>query len=185
MRTLSAVRSARHAQEIPRDDEALDLLGPLVQLGDLRIAHHPLDRVVRRVAVATEDLDRVSRHGHRRVAGEELRHRGPAHRVRRSGLDLGAGAIEQVARRLGSRRHVGQHRLDHLELADGLAELDARPRIVDCDVGRALREAHRLRRDARSRMLERVEREAVSLSLRADEILGGHTHIVEEQLGRR
>src|SRR5436309_1086710 len=36
------------------DHEALDLVGPLVDLRDLGIAHHPLDRVVADIAVAAE-----------------------------------------------------------------------------------------------------------------------------------
>src|SRR4051794_41617739 len=39
------------------DHEPLDLVRALVDLRDLRVAHHPLDRILVHVAVAAEDLD--------------------------------------------------------------------------------------------------------------------------------
>ena len=65
-------------QQGPRDDQPLDLLRPLVELGDLRVAHHPLDRVLVDVAVAAQHLDGVGRDAHRRVAADELADRRPA-----------------------------------------------------------------------------------------------------------
>src|SRR5258708_279479 len=41
-----------------RDHEPLDLVRSLVNLGDLRVPHHPLDGVLLHVAVATQDLNR-------------------------------------------------------------------------------------------------------------------------------
>ena len=43
---------------LPGDDQALDLARPLADLGQLRVAHEALDRIVGRVAVAAVDLDR-------------------------------------------------------------------------------------------------------------------------------
>src|SRR5687768_18452912 len=54
---LAGLRHTAPLQELARDDEALDLLGSLVELGDLRVAHHALNRVVGDVAVSTQDLD--------------------------------------------------------------------------------------------------------------------------------
>src|SRR4051794_10587103 len=59
------------------DHEALDLVRALVDLGDLRVAHHPLDGVLVHVPVAAEHLHRLDGHGHRGVRGEQLRHRRP------------------------------------------------------------------------------------------------------------
>src|SRR3954466_7011990 len=56
------------------DHEALDLVRALVDLGDLCVAHHPLDRILVHVAVAAEDLDCLDRDRHRGVGREELRH---------------------------------------------------------------------------------------------------------------
>ena len=66
---------ARLAQHLARHDEALDLLGALVDLRDLRVPHHALDRILLHVPVPAEDLNRVGRDLHRRIAAEELRHR--------------------------------------------------------------------------------------------------------------
>jgi hypothetical protein len=40
------------AEELPRHHHPLDLVRPLVDLGDLGVAHHPLDRVVTSIAVS-------------------------------------------------------------------------------------------------------------------------------------
>src|SRR6185436_12908571 len=63
------------AGDRPRDHEPLDLRGALEDRVDLRVAVHALDRVLARVAVAAEDLDRALRGPHRDLAGLELRHR--------------------------------------------------------------------------------------------------------------
>src|SRR5687767_1861243 len=40
------------AEDLPGDDDPLDLAGALADLADLGVAHHPLDRVLRGVAVS-------------------------------------------------------------------------------------------------------------------------------------
>src|SRR5215207_11323369 len=60
-------RSAWQArEELAGNDNPLHLIGALVDLGDLGVAHHPLDRIVPGVAVAAEQLDSIRRdlHGH-------------------------------------------------------------------------------------------------------------------------
>src|SRR5690242_16089316 len=47
------------AEQCPGDDQSLDLLRALVELGDLRVAHHPLDGEFVDVAVTAQDLDGV------------------------------------------------------------------------------------------------------------------------------
>jgi hypothetical protein len=63
----SAGSRAEAAQQLPRDHDPLDLVRALVDLRDLGVAHHPLDRVLLDVPVAAEDLHGVGRHRHRRV----------------------------------------------------------------------------------------------------------------------
>ena len=58
------------------DDQALDLAGPLPDLGQLGVAHEALHRVVRHVAVAAVDLDRVVGRPRADLRGEQLRLRG-------------------------------------------------------------------------------------------------------------
>src|SRR5580704_18309500 len=67
----------RSAHQPARDDQTLNLLRALVDLRDLCVAHHALDRIVGRVAEATEHLHGVGRHRHRNVTAFEFRHRGP------------------------------------------------------------------------------------------------------------
>src|SRR3954453_13672228 len=63
-RTGGSTPSAPHRAG---DHEALDLVRALVDLGDLGVAHHALDRILVHVAVAAEHLHRLDRHGHRGV----------------------------------------------------------------------------------------------------------------------
>ena len=63
------------AQQRARHHHALNLVGALVDLGDLGVAHHPLDREVLRVAGAAEQLHRVGGDLHRDIGGEALRRR--------------------------------------------------------------------------------------------------------------
>src|SRR2546426_3924871 len=66
----------RSGIELARDDEALDLAGAFIDLGDLRVAKQFLDGEVAHVAVPAEQLHRLSRHPHRRLRSEQLRHAG-------------------------------------------------------------------------------------------------------------
>ena len=56
---LQAGRSDRDEvlEQVPGDDDPLDLGRPLADLADLGVTHHPLHRIVLRVAVASEQLD--------------------------------------------------------------------------------------------------------------------------------
>src|SRR5256885_12199754 len=60
-------------QDLFRDDELHDLAGPLVDLGDLRVAVMPLGGEVFQISVAAEDLDAIAAGLDRDVAREELR----------------------------------------------------------------------------------------------------------------
>src|SRR5580765_2131475 len=108
---------------LARDHEPLDLVRALVDLRDLRVAHHPLDRVLLDVAVTAEDLHRVGRDLHRRVGAVELRHRGDLRQLLAVGalVDQLAALVEEAARGLALRLHVGQHPSDQLVLDDRLA----------------------------------------------------------------
>src|SRR5881628_875000 len=60
------------AGQLAGDHHALDLVGALVDLGDLCVAHEALDGILARVAVAAEDLHGIGRDLHCGVAGETL-----------------------------------------------------------------------------------------------------------------
>src|ERR1035438_2219227 len=102
---------------------------PLVDLGDLRVPHHALDRVFIHIPVATEDLDRVGRDLHRRIRCEQLRDRGEVTDVRALVVDELRCPVHHRPRRRSLGLHVRDHELDALELGDRLAELLALPGI--------------------------------------------------------
>src|SRR5262245_49493816 len=56
--------------DLARDDEALDLVGALVDLSEAHVAEQTLDAVLARIAVAAMDLERVGDMLHRHVGGE-------------------------------------------------------------------------------------------------------------------
>jgi hypothetical protein len=93
----------------------------------------------------------------------------------------GDAALLQAAARSVSRRAasssvfaVGEHPLDRLEIADGLAELLALLGVVDGLLERGRRDADRLRRDADAPAVERHHRdlEALVLSRRSSASAG-------------
>src|SRR5581483_2675817 len=63
------------ARDRAGDHQALDLGGALEDRVDLGVAVHPLHRVLARVAVAAEDLDRALRRPHGDLPGLELGYR--------------------------------------------------------------------------------------------------------------
>src|SRR3954451_17491684 len=133
------------------DHDALDLVRALVDLRDLRVAHHPLHRVLVHVAVAAEHLHRLDGHRHGGVGGEQLGHRGPLAQARLAAVGHRARIVEQLARRGGARLHVGELELDALEVVDRLTEGDALARVRVGVVRRALGDPDRLRSGAEPR----------------------------------
>src|SRR5436853_6105382 len=69
-------------KEIASDDDTLDLVGALVDLRDLGVAHEALHRVLARVPVAAEDLHGVGSHADGSGAGVAM---GPRRRQPGSG----------------------------------------------------------------------------------------------------
>ena len=103
-----------------------------------------------------------------------------------AGVDHLAEAVEEAARRLALGLHVGELRLDQLVLGDRLAHRLARLRVLERVVGRALRDAERLRGHAGPGAVEDPHRDPESLTLLAEEVPGGDATAVEGELaGRR
>ncbi len=122
--------------------------GSLVELGDLGVAHHPLDRIFGDVAVSAQDLDRIGGDPHGGVAGDELGAAGPVREVRCIGVHPGRGSIGELPGGLRLAGHVGQHELDPLEVDHALVELLPVGGVPRRLVDGALGDAHRLRRNA-------------------------------------
>ena len=68
------------------------------------------------------------------------------------------GRVHHQPGGLDLHRHVGQHELHALEIADRLAELLALLGVCDRRVERALRDADGLRTDRRARVIQRRQR---------------------------
>src|SRR5512133_629864 len=176
------------AYHLARNHETLDLVRALVDLRDLRVAHHPLNGVLLHVAVAAEDLDGVGGHVHRDVGAVELRHGRDLRELGRvdAVVDHLAALVENSAGRLAFRLHVGERRRDQLVLRDRLAHRLARLRVLERVVGRALREPEALCADPRPRAIEDPHGDPEALALFAEQVVRRNATVVEEQLtGRR
>src|SRR5699024_7213520 len=110
------------AENVAGDNDALDLTRALVDLGDLGIAHHALNRVILGVAVAAVDLDCLGGDLHGSFGGEQL----SGSSVEGEGLAFGLEGSRLVGQQAGSfdgNVHVGEDELGVLELRDRTAEL--------------------------------------------------------------
>src|SRR5258706_3511458 len=121
--------------DMPRDDQLLDLGRALVDLGDAGVAVVALDREVLEVSRAAVDLHGLARAEVRGARREQLRGRRLAG-VRaalvlqpRRAEDAELGGVE-------ARRHVGDLELDGLEGRDRAAELLALLRVLHRRVAR-------------------------------------------------
>src|SRR4051794_15673026 len=123
----SAINSRRRmsgglGEDFAADQHAADLAGAGADLVELGVAQQAPGRVFVDVAVAAEDLHRVERDpggAFGRVedcAGGILARRLTAVAGARHRIDIGAARVERGV-------HIGDLRLDQLELADRLAEL--------------------------------------------------------------
>jgi hypothetical protein len=102
---------------------------------------------------------------------------------RAAGVFQGGGLEREQARRLDRRRHVGQHPLHHLVLADRHAERLALARVGYRAHVSAGRDADGLGGDADASTVQRGQRDLESLALGADTVRDRHPALVEDQLG--
>src|ERR1039458_4350535 len=168
------------------DHEPLDLVRALVDLCDLGVSHHPLHGVLLHVTVAAQHLDRLDRHGHRRVRTEDLRHGGKLPGLRMTLVSHRTCLVQKLAAGGRPRFHIGELELDRLELVDRLPELPALAGVADRVVGRALRDSDRLGGRPQAGALERPERHRKTATHLADHVLVWNTNLIEDRLtGRR
>src|SRR5215472_16049621 len=122
---------------LPRDDDALHLVGALADAGERRVAVQPLDVVLLGIAVGAMDTHRFDTVLQRRLGSEVLGHAGLE--VAALAAIEGIGGVErQEPRGAGAGRHLAELELDRLVLADRLAEGLADLRIFRCELQRAL-----------------------------------------------
>src|SRR6185437_10504361 len=163
-------RAFRQAEDRARDDQALDLARPLVDLRDLRVAVVPLDRELLGVAVPAEDLNRFGRLAAGHLRREELRLRtllgvaAPFLLQPRCPVDEQTGSIDLHG-------HVGQLVLDRLEVRDAMAEGTPLSRIGPRHVIAGLRDAECLRCDTDAAAVERAHRDAEAAVLLVEQAI--------------
>src|ERR1051325_2328105 len=107
------------AQDLARDLHAQDLARTLADLHELHVPVHAHHGHVAAVADAAVDLDGLVGHPVAHLAREQLGHGGFL-RVLASRVAQHGGMVDEVARGLDLRAHVGDQELDALEVGDGL-----------------------------------------------------------------
>src|SRR5450631_2842001 len=182
----TGLRSAllgRRAQELARDHHLLDLVGPLADLGQLGVAQVALDVELAGVAVAAVDL-------HGGVAGADGRPRRVVLGDRRflgGALSLilhPGGAPDEQARGVQLGRHVGQHVLDRLELAERLAELHPLLGVAARSLERRAPDADRPGADADAPLVENLQRVEEAVVDVAQALLVTDSNVLEDELCR-
>mmetsp|Transcript_14879 Transcript_14879/g.50071 ORF Transcript_14879/g.50071 Transcript_14879/m.50071 type:complete len:283 (+) Transcript_14879:167-1015(+) len=176
--------SGRHLlEELARDDEALDLGGALVDLGDSRVAVVALGRHLGHVPHATKHLDARVRVRSRRLGSGQLGH-GRLLCVRRLSVLEVSRAMREQHRRLVPDGHVGEQELDRLVLGDGRVERLARLRVMRRRLERRARDAERLRRDANPPTVERRHGDLESGAERAEHRVLWDAAALEDEVAR-
>ena len=159
----------------------MDLVRSLVDLRPLGVAHEPLHGIVPAVARATIDLHRIGRDAHGGVRGVPLGHAAGrcnllarvAHPRRAPGEEAG---------RFDGDRHLGQHPLDQLLVADRPPELRALEGVVARVLQRAARQADASGGDADPARAKGRQGDLEPLPLVPEPVLGGNPGFLEDQL---
>ena len=165
------------------DDHPLDLVGPLIDRGDLGVAVHALHIHALEVAGAAVDLQGVVGHLQRDIGGVLLGH-GGLHAVGLVALLQVGGGIDQQpgATELGG--HVGQLKGDRLLEANGFSELYPLLGVLHCGLVSPLGDAQRLGRNADPPAVQGGHGDLEAVALPAQQVFLGHLYIVEDQLRR-
>src|SRR6478672_9988759 len=127
------------SQDLSADDNPLDLAGSFPNFAHLGVPHHALDRILRRIAVAAEDLYRLSSGAHGQFGAVQLGHSGFF--LERPAILLEpCRMIQKMSTRLDLERHVCQLKAHALEAADCPAELLAHTSVSKSLFVRSLRD---------------------------------------------
>src|ERR1700688_1121310 len=145
------------AEELAGNDQLLNFAGALADGTELDVAVILFGGVVLDEAVAAMDLHAFVGDAGRGFAGEELGHAGFAREADIFLIGKPRSLINEQARGLHFRGHVGELELDGLELTDGLAELLALFGVAHRGIECALRHAEAKRRDGDAPAIENLE----------------------------
>src|SRR6266536_114560 len=160
-------------ENLPGDDEPVNLARAFVDLRDPGVPEIPLDRILLRITVTSVNLQRPGRHALGHLGREEFRdrrlERKPPSPLPHAVLRRG-GAAGQETRGLDVCRHVGEVEPDHLELGDRTPERTASASIVQSRLVRLGRDPDRLRRDPDPAAVHRRHRDLESVALLAQPV---------------
>ena len=135
------------------DDHALYLGRTFVNLGNLSVTHHALNRILTGVTIATMELYGLGRHFHSGLGSKELSHCGIGTVGQAHVLLPGSTAHEQTGS-LNLGLEVGHLELGILELGDSTAKLLALLGILHGLVHSALSNAEGLGSDTDATAVE-------------------------------
>src|SRR5262249_52567082 len=155
--TLRSIQAAAN-------DEALDIVGPLIDLGAAHAAIDALHAEVLDIADAAKRLDGVGADRFSRLRGKELGHRGFS-QARPAGILERSRVQRELARGFEARCHVGETERDGLVLEDWLAEGLTLMGVAHGNLERRPRHAHALGGDADAPAFQVGERDAVTATL--------------------
>src|ERR1700741_1959735 len=180
---IAAIRALSSFLQRTADDQSLDVVRALVDLGHAHVAPQALDREVRDVAVAAVDLDRVRADRFRHLGSEQLRHRGFL-QAGLAGVAQPRGMQVELARGLDLGGHVGEAEVHRLVLDQVLAHALALARVGGGSLERGARHAGCLRRDVDAARLEVGERDTVADAFLSEHVVRGNPAVLEDDLRR-
>src|SRR3954471_14657522 len=178
--SAAARRFMSSGAERARYDHLLNLIRPLADREDLRVAVEATDRVLLDVAVAAVDLHRLVGCLHCQSPRLQLRLRRDEAEVAPLVLQPSRLVREQSGC-LDLGREVGQLRLDRLEARDRLPECTPLLRVGERLIQSPLREADAHRRHPDASAIQGLEELLESPPARAEKVLLGDARIVERK----
>ena len=185
---LHPIEQPAVAEDLPRDDQPVDLARALVDLGDARVAEVALDRVLLGVAVAAVDLERLASSPaapsrRRRAWRSPLPSSSARRRLRlrpwrrRPGGSGGAPRRRRSPCRRGRSGWPGSRR-------SGCRRPCAPSRTTTAASKASCRDADGLRGDPDAAAVERRHRDLEAVALLAEPVVDRHPHVGQEDLDR-
>ena len=180
---LAAAALTQLTHQMGGDDHPLDLIGPLVDGGNLGVAVGALHLHALEETGAAVDLQGIVGDFQRNVRGIHLRH-GRLHAVRLMMLlQFGCGINQEpCAAQLGG--HIRQLKGNALLGGNGLAELDTFFGICQRVLEGSLSDPQRLGGNTDAAAVQRGHGDFEALALLAQQVFLGNLYVVEDQLRR-
>ena len=175
---------ARPAHPNERDERREHFVRPLADVIDPRIAQHAFEWQVGEVRRAAVDLERVVDDLPQRLGREDLQHRRLDHVILQPAIDERRGDGRHRLHRVGARRHARDLLFHQLEIAERVAELTPRPRVMRGEAQAGLRRAGAARAESRAAKIEHAERDLQPFAQRAEDVFAGHWHVAEGEASR-